>query len=210
MDGTSRPRTCLRWWSGSCRSRHGKQGFRGSEAGAHGQCLRLCCKARPLSRPDSTSKRTDARTISQWLGFDSLTDQDDVHVSWTVHPDYERHLDVSRTTRPGVETHVRRQSAASILPNGLWDRLQYPIRRKYRYVGRRQERHAASPLRTVFQHQAARLGDGPRSSREPDVRAPGYLPEVWKVVPESDLDASFSQRLVYAELVEVLNVPANE
>src|SRR5215216_2529465 len=62
----------------------------------------------------------------------------------------------------------------------------------------------------MLQHQAARLGDGPRSGREPDVRAPGYLPEVWKVVPGSDLDAGFSQRLVRAKLVEVLNVPANE
>ena len=73
-----------------------------------------------------------------------------------------------------------------------------------------QKRYASTPPRTVLQHQAARLGDGPRSSREPDVRAPGYLPEVWTVAPESDLDASFSQRLVCAKLVEVLNVPANE
>ena len=62
----------------------------------------------------------------------------------------------------------------------------------------------------VFQHQAARLGDGRRSGRESDVRTPGYLPEVWNVVPESDLDAGIAQMLVYAELVEVLNVPANE
>src|SRR5215212_10190891 len=65
-------------------------------------------------------------------------DQDDMHVSWTVHPDDQRHLDIPRTARPGVETHVRRQSAASILLNRLLDRLQYPIRRKYRYVSRRQ------------------------------------------------------------------------
>jgi hypothetical protein len=62
----------------------------------------------------------------------------------------------------------------------------------------------------VLQHQAARLGDGPHCGREPDVRASGYLPEVRQVVPESYLDASFSQRLVCAKLLEVLNVPANE
>src|SRR5829696_6687802 len=137
-------------------------------------------------------------------------DQDHVHVAGSVHTDYERHLDVSRTARPGMETDVRWQSAASILPNGLWDRLQYPIRRKYSYISGWQKRYASTPPQTVLQHQAARLGDGPRSSRESEVRAPGYLHEVWKVLPESDLDASFSQRLVCAQLVEVLNVPANE
>src|SRR5215207_10963899 len=33
-------------------------------------------------------------------------DQDDVHVSWSVHPDEERHLYVPRAARPRVETDV--------------------------------------------------------------------------------------------------------
>src|SRR5918995_3973098 len=163
---------------------------------------------------EGCSKTCEATSIP--LGYEECceatqpsADQDDMHVAWSVHPDYERHLDVSRTARPGVETHVRRQSAASILPNGLWDRPQYPIRWKYRYVSRRQERYAASPPRTVLQHQAARLGDAPHGGRESDIRAPGYLPEVWKVVPESDLDPGFSQRLGRGKIVEVRSVPAN-
>src|ERR687889_680210 len=43
-----------------------------SEAIAHGQCLRLCCKARPLSRPDSARVRDYFKAKFGEHGFHAL------------------------------------------------------------------------------------------------------------------------------------------
>jgi hypothetical protein len=148
------------------------------------------------------------RTLQVFAGYSA--DQDHMHVARPVHSDDERHLDVPGTARPGVETHVCRQSAAGVLPNSFRDGTQYPIGRENGYVRGRQERYASSPSRTVLQNKRSCFCYGPRSGREPDVRAPGYLAEVRRLAPESDLDANALQRLVCAKLVEVLDVPPHQ
>ena len=148
-------------------------------AGADGERLRLCRQARPLSRSDSARVVREQATGSLPAAGLCLT-----------------YLPGSRARRPVRAS--RRRATSRCLPNGsarcgntrspaecrrrtnrFRDRPQYPIAGSIAtYVGGSSVTLLVRS-RTVLQHQAARLGDGPRSRREPDVRAPGYLLEVW-------------------------------